>query len=141
MTRSGTRICSEGRSSRRSSSSKVTRKYSTTSYPWSQISSKVKVKDFKVSGPNQNRITLKKRFHHIFFYALSLCKVCLFFVFCDNKSCTVCNHFFWSLLSSSLPSLSLVSTSSSSCCFRLNMPRLWSASCSASTARCLHNSR
>ena len=67
MTRSGTRICSEGRSSRRSSSSKVTRKYSTTSYPWSQISSKVKVKDFKVSGPNRNRITLKKRFHHNFF--------------------------------------------------------------------------
>ena len=48
MTRSGTRTCSEGRGSRRSSSSKATRKYSATSYPWSLVSSKV-VEGIKVS--------------------------------------------------------------------------------------------
>ena len=48
MTRSGTRTCSEGKSSRLSSSSKVTRKYSTTSYPWSLVSSKV-LEGIKVS--------------------------------------------------------------------------------------------
>ena len=139
MTRSGTRTCSEGKSSRLSSSSKVTRKYSTTSYPWSLVSSKV-VEGIKVS---EDRIRTEwfREINFIIKPQCFLCTICLFFVSCDNTSCTVCNHFFWSLLSSSLPSLSLVSISSSSCCFRLNMPRLWSASCSASTARCLHNSR
>ena len=65
MTRSGTRTCSEGKSSRLSSSSKVTRKYSTTSYPWSLVSSKV-LEGIKVSEGRIRTewVVLRNYFHH-----------------------------------------------------------------------------